>query len=107
MNINLIELLLSGNYNAIIILAFITMAFFSLIMGIVFINYIKKVIKNLDNVKAIEPLIERVEALVKEVHKLVTNHEVTRENHSVRIEQLEEMVKDLYDKINDIEKRVK
>jgi len=102
----LLDILLSGEYVGIMTVGIIFLLFMSGIMAIIFVKYIFKIMGNLENVKEIKPLVDKVENLVEEIHKLVTSHEVAREVTNVEIENLKKQVEDIYARLNDLEKRV-
>jgi len=102
----LIESLLSGNYIGIILIGIVFLLFMSGIMAIIFIKYVARLLKDLDNVREIKPLVEKVEALVKEIHKLITSTEVAREVTNVEIDNIKKQIEDIYHRLNDLEKRV-
>lgn len=73
------------------------------IMGLVFISYIKTVLKKIDDVSQIGPLIISVEALVMKVEKMFTTLEVTKETTALQVEQLKDRVKRLEHQVQKIQ----
>lgn len=70
----------------------ITMLMLSGIMAIVFINYIKNILRKIDDVSHVGPLIEKVQKLVDKVEKIFITLEVTKEKTHLEVSQLKERV---------------
>lgn len=62
------------------------------IMALVFINYVKSVLRKIDDVSHVGPLLRKVEELVGKVEKIFITLEVTRETTSIEVNQLKERV---------------
>jgi hypothetical protein len=62
------------------------------IMALVFMNYIKSILRKIDDVSHVGPLLHKVEELVGKVEKIFITLEVTRETTSIEVNQLKERV---------------
>jgi len=88
------------NVDNIIYVGVISILFVSGIMGLVFLNYIKKVLANLEDVNQIKPLVDKVALLVEKVEKVFITLEITKETHTLEISMIKEQIKDIYDRLN-------
>ena len=62
------------------------------IMALVFINYIKNILRKIDDVSHVGPLLKKVEELVGKVEKIFITLEVTRETTTIEVNQLKDRV---------------
>lgn len=65
------------------------------VMALVFVNYIKNIIRKIDDVSHVGPLLKKVEELVSKVDRIFITLEVTREKTHLEVEALKERVQKL------------
>lgn len=88
---------MSEMHDKILSVGVITLLTLSGVMSIIFINYVKNILRKIDDVSHVGPLISKVEELVNKVEKIFVTLEVTRKTTSLEVAQLKERVAKLED----------
>lgn len=73
----------------------VTLVALSGIMGILVVNYVKSLLKKIDDMSQVAPLLKKVNQLVDKVEKIFISLEVTRETTALEVNQLKERVSKL------------